>query len=238
MAMECKNCGNAFEGNYCNICGQNAKVKRIKINNLVSIFLHGFFHLDKGFFYTIIELFLKPGQTLRDYLEGKRVKYFNPFTFAILVSLLAGFIYAHSGMVEHSKDNILASTEAVEFNSKHFNYRLLLTIPAYSFLCWILFRSSKYNFAEHFIINTYILSQSTLVFSLWITILSFTQLDKDSFGIFIISAIIATNVYQLITLVNVFHKEQKLLGWVKAFLIVLLGSILSFKLIDLVAQFL
>ena len=32
--VECKNCGNGFEGNYCNLCGQPAETHRINFKFL------------------------------------------------------------------------------------------------------------------------------------------------------------------------------------------------------------
>ena len=79
MEIVCKNCDQHFEGHYCNNCGQSASVKRINVFNVGSIFLHGFFHIDKGFFYTIKELSIHPGKMLREYVAGKRITQINHF---------------------------------------------------------------------------------------------------------------------------------------------------------------
>lgn len=48
--MLCKNCGNEFEGHFCNNCGQKATVKRLTYKSLADNLMHGFLHVDKGFF--------------------------------------------------------------------------------------------------------------------------------------------------------------------------------------------
>jgi len=114
---ECKNCNSSFEGNYCNYCGQPADQKRITISFLWEKFLHGFFHLNRGLFYTMAELFVHPGTMLRGYIVGKRINHINPFTYLALISLLGGFIYSWCGMLDHQDQLFLASGEIINFTN-------------------------------------------------------------------------------------------------------------------------
>ncbi|RCH56453.1 hypothetical protein DJ568_00920 [Mucilaginibacter hurinus] len=78
-AIKCKNCYNRFEGNFCNNCGQDADTKRINIHYFLDALQHKYLKLNKGFFFTVYGLFVRPGNTIKDYLDGKRVEYFKPF---------------------------------------------------------------------------------------------------------------------------------------------------------------
>jgi hypothetical protein len=237
---ECKNCGNSINGKYCSNCGQKANEKRFTIANLPGEFLHGFFHLHGGFFYTLKEISMHPGEMLRGFISGKRVIYFNPFTFVVLLSLLGGFVYNHSGIIEHIKDNPLATGETVNFTHHHFVYRMLLTVPTYAFMCWILFRSSRYNFAEHLIINTFIIGQSIVFLTVWLLILNIVKPGISVFPILYLSGIVTLIIYQIAILSDLFKTENLALRLSKSALAVIgglglsyLGINLFFKLLNL-----
>ncbi|MBL7851640.1 MAG: DUF3667 domain-containing protein [Cyclobacteriaceae bacterium] len=84
----CKNCGHTFEGKYCNQCRQEATTTRITWSEVVRQLRHATVDVDRGFFFTVQQLFRQPGVMIREYLEGKRVNYSNPFFYVLL---MAGF---------------------------------------------------------------------------------------------------------------------------------------------------
>jgi hypothetical protein len=94
QSITCKNCNNLFEGHYCNNCGQPGNTHRITWHEMSHYLTHAFFHTDKGFFYTIKELLLRPGYTIKDYIDGKRVKHFNPFLFLIIIGGITTYLFA------------------------------------------------------------------------------------------------------------------------------------------------
>ncbi|HET6765932.1 MAG TPA: DUF3667 domain-containing protein [Chitinophagaceae bacterium] len=75
----CKNCGASIIDAYCHRCGQKAGTSRITLKSLGHEIVHSFTHIEKGFLYTSIELFLHPGRVINGYLSGKRVNYHKPF---------------------------------------------------------------------------------------------------------------------------------------------------------------
>jgi len=227
--MECKNCNAIFEGNYCNNCGQKAGEKRFMLSNLPGEFLHGFYHVHSGLLFTIRELFLRPGETLRGYIYGKRVKYFNPFTYLLLVSLVGGFLYKWSGVSEHLNDIFLASGDTIRFTGKYFSYRMLLTIPAYAIICRFIYRSfNKYNIAEHLIINTFLISQSIVVMAVWLLILILVKPGSMVFEILYISAFSSLILYQVVVFFRLFNNGKTFLRWIKASATVFIGLGSSF----------
>lgn len=82
----CKNCGWTFEGNYCNNCGQTKKTRRITYKTAIQNFLGGLTNIDNGFFSTCMELFIRPGFMIKDYIEGRRVLYFRPFQMLFILT--------------------------------------------------------------------------------------------------------------------------------------------------------
>jgi len=234
--MECKNCNTIFDGNYCNNCGQKAGEERFTLKHLPGEFLHGFYHVHGGLIYTIKELFTRPGETLRGYISGKRIEYFNPFTYLLLISLVSGFVYKWSGVPDHLNENFLASGETLKFTGKYFSYRMLLTIPFYAIMCSIIYRSFKYNLAEHLIINTFLLSQSMVLMNIWMLIGILIRPGNLGYEILFISAFSSFMLYQVIVFFRIFNTGKTLLRWIKATACVIIGLGLSFVLMNFLVK--
>ena len=86
--MICKNCGHDFEGNFCPNCGQSAHTQRIDYKYLANEIPQSIFKLNRGFLYTIKELSLRPGQSIRGFVEGKRKPYYQPLPFLFITSAI------------------------------------------------------------------------------------------------------------------------------------------------------
>jgi len=234
---QCKNCNSYFEGNFCNNCGQKADVKRFTVSNLSKEFLKEFFDVDSTLLFTIKELFVRPGEMLRGYITGKRIAYLNPFSYLLIISLIVGFVYTWSGVPAQIDEIMLTSGEIIKFTSNHFSYRMLLTIPAYAIMCSIIYKSYKYNFAEYFIINTYLISQSIIFMVLWIIINSLIKPGILLFEILYYSAFISFIIYQIIVYFQLFNSGNTLVRWLKATISVISGLAMSFILMNLIIKF-
>ena len=89
-ASECFNCKHPFFGNekFCPECGQMNKNPKITFGSFVHEVFNGFISWDSKFWTTIIPLLTKPGKVSRDYIDGKRQRYANPFRFYLTISVL------------------------------------------------------------------------------------------------------------------------------------------------------
>lgn len=76
--MVCLNCGNTFEGNFCPHCGQSAEVKRLQAGEMLKNAIGPFVGGDNRFLRTAWQLITRPGHLVRDYLLGKRIRYYHP----------------------------------------------------------------------------------------------------------------------------------------------------------------
>ena len=88
----CKNCNNKYEGNFCNECGQAKDTHRLNMHHIWHDLQHGLLHFDNGIFYTLKQLIIRPGHTIREYLDGKRVKHFKPASFVVILATIYGLI--------------------------------------------------------------------------------------------------------------------------------------------------
>ena len=99
--MICKNCDASFDSKFCPNCGQKADIHAITVKHVLHDFLHAFTHADKGFLMLAKELLTKPGIIAREYVEGKRKKYFNPLSFLVITSAVSAYITGKFAILKH-----------------------------------------------------------------------------------------------------------------------------------------
>ena len=93
MDQKCLNCNENIKRNYCDYFGQKTSTHRFSLKHFfIHDFVHGIFHLDKGFLFTIRELFTRPGHSIREYIQRKRTNHFNYFTTLILLLTIGYFL--------------------------------------------------------------------------------------------------------------------------------------------------
>ena len=143
----CQNCGHEGEFVYCSNCGQPLTAKRIDMTHLFHEVSHTFWHIEKGFLYTLKELATKPGTMQRIYLSAIRLHYQKPFPlFAISGSFCAlalFFIYR----------NAPGQSEQYFYKNYYFLVQTAM-LPFYAFITYILFKSPKLYYAEALVMFT------------------------------------------------------------------------------------
>jgi len=171
----CLNCGSKSDGRFCANCGQSTDTKKINFHYLWHDIQHGLLHFDKGILYTTKELFSRPGNSIREFLNGKRVNHFKPVS---LVIILAG-IYS---LLSHFFDlNLLSNFYELNGNGKdtehlktvidglsywisnHYSILSLFQIPVFSLATYFFFKEARYNYMEHLIINSFISAQKLIL---------------------------------------------------------------------------
>lgn len=169
MYNRCLHCEREVEEKFCPNCGQKTSTHRYSLKHfLLHDVMHGVLHLDKGFFYTLKELFTRPGHSIREYVQGKRAKHFNFFTFIFLVISIGHFISSFAevkqtnimGYVSENKDILTEFEKVSKANPKLF---ILIQIPFVALFSLLFFRRSKQNYTEHLILNTYKASAEILI---------------------------------------------------------------------------
>jgi hypothetical protein len=235
----CKNCENSFEGKYCPNCSQKADTHRFTIKHFAHEFFHAFTHTDKGIFFLIKELFLRPGKVAREFNAGKRKKYFNPITYLLIVMALQIYLSQKTGLTnfyieqvrqtnqteinvsadgqnKNITDLITIAQQTIQENGKVFN---LLFLPFLAFFTWLLFRRSESNYAEVLVLDVLYVAQ-TLLFFIIICVIPFVITPQ--------SALITMNLYLAMTFIYMIIALKQFFGqgWVitifKAMLIQLL----------------
>lgn len=158
MEIICKNCHQVYKGHYCNNCGQPAETYKINIHFLWHDIQHGLLHFDVGIPYSIKQLFTRPGHSIREFIEGKRVRHFKPLSLVAVLAAFYGFLYHYFDInliKVTSTDPNVDYLKLNEWMSHHFSWITIATIPIFTFGTYICFRKQGYNFIEYFVMNTF-----------------------------------------------------------------------------------
>lgn len=183
LRTNCTNCGSNLDPQqkFCSNCGQKTDVHRFTLPHFFHEMIHAFTHADKGIFLLILELFKSPGKVLFEYIDGfKRKKYFNPFTFIVLIGGFTLFMnttfkpYKDFDFTEGVKKNNIALPVEVQERSNKMNafFRtqskilLLGSVPISALAMWLMYRRRKLYFAEHLVAMTFITGSLGLFMSL------------------------------------------------------------------------
>jgi len=236
--MECKNCGNQFEGKYCNQCGQRV-AERLTIKSLWSLAGEDLFGVDRGLVHTTCQLWLNPGKTALDYINGVRKQYYSPLKYLIFWTAL---LFIITRLTEHQqadlsileifrKNTVPFSEESLsdymeiysEFIGAHTDLFFLGTVPFFSLMSYIIYRKSQLFMTELSVPYLYLSGQ--IAFILVITLPIILLVGEGNFMLGMSLTLLV--VYYLIFKT---HKQIFNESWpktiIKSFLIIWGGQII------------
>ena len=93
----CLNCGTEFEGNFCPECGQVAETGRFTMKFIYENLLSAFISKDGGIWFTLKNMFTRPGAMIVEILNGKRRRYFSPFPMLFFVLTVYILLFTFTG---------------------------------------------------------------------------------------------------------------------------------------------
>lgn len=120
--VECLNCGHPLDlsDRFCSYCGQINTTKRLTLSDFFKEFVLSVFTYDSRFRHTLKDLLFKPGTITKNYVEGKRLHYANPFRFFLSASILYFIILGLFGLLQE-EDNISFDGNAFEIRDNSGN---------------------------------------------------------------------------------------------------------------------
>ena len=175
---KCLNCGTEFEGKFCPECGQRADTGRFTVRFIFQNFIQGILSNDGGVWFTLKNLFTRPGQMMVDIIKGKRKSYFSPFPMLFLTLSLYVIIFTFTGSKDIDYDHFLSDEDtevvvdvgdqsheqmiadktkrfiinALKFYADHYTAAFILTIPIYILAARVSYgkkNRKKYNWGEY-----------------------------------------------------------------------------------------
>lgn len=198
----CLNCNRPLseEQNFCSHCGQKAALKRLSLHDIWHDVIHYFTHADKGIFQLLKALVTQTGAVAREYVSGKRKKYFPPLNFFLIVAALYVFMgsviphkpvnisknnYTSTYQKEPAAKEVAASYSRAQkqasigrFFSKYSNFVAMFAAPFISLIIWLVLIRGPYNFTEHLVANLYLIGFTNLVRCMfWSPLMAVLQID-------------------------------------------------------------
>lgn len=88
--VKCLNCGHPLDisDKYCPNCSQANSTKKLTLKDFFDEFFSSLINYDSKLLTTLYALLLRPGRITKDYVNGKRITYTNPFRFLLSLAFL------------------------------------------------------------------------------------------------------------------------------------------------------
>lgn len=172
----CRNCGHATDSSYCPECGQSTAVKRLEMNTLLRDLPNVLWNADRGLLFNLVQLYARPGYSVKDYLDGKRRNFQHPVSFMLIV--LALMLIAMNLMEVHYYDPVqdagMTADQAAfwrEYDATqqawihHYKYYIPFYLPwmALLYFGWLRVMQQPYTYAESLCISCFFSAQMTLL---------------------------------------------------------------------------
>ncbi|WP_298220939.1 DUF3667 domain-containing protein [Flavobacterium sp.] len=225
--MNCKNCNNEVNSNFCPNCGQPTSLKRIDGHYIVHEIEH-ILHFERGILYTIRELVTNPGQNIRNYLSENRSRLIKPIIFIILTSLIytliSHFFHIEDEYVKHEGFEKSTIGSILKWIQANYGYASILTGVFVAIWLKIFFKKYGYNFYELLIMLCFVQGISMLIFAVFALLEGMLH-----FKLLNIAGMIG--VAYVVWASGNFFEEKKLGNYLKALFAFLLGTITFYIII-------
>ena len=183
--MNCKNCNSEIHSTYCPTCGQPAKLERIS-GPYIRREIEHVLEIERGIFYTIKVLAIRPGQTIKTYLTENRSRLVKPIIFIIITSLiytlLDHYFQIEDGYVDYGVEKESATGVIFKWVQDHYGYANIIMGVFITFWVKILFRKYDYNFFEILILLCFVMGMGMLIFSVFVIAQGLTHLNLMTIG--------------------------------------------------------
>lgn len=217
----CKKCNYDVEGNYCAQCGHPQNLNRIDGRYILSE-IGKVFNFEKGIFYTIRELLIRPGKNIKTFISEDRNRLVKPILFilicSVVYSLVVQLFSVEDGYIKYFNENPTAVTAIFEWVQANYGYTNIIIAIFIAIWLKILFRRYEYNIFELLILLCFIMGIAMLIFSLFSILVVITKIKLMKIASFLF-------VVYLTWAIGQFYDKKKVKNYIKAFFAYLLGMI-------------
>ena len=166
-SQHCSNCGNTFVGNYCPYCSQKAGLGRVSWQSVQQSVGEVWGMGNRSLSYSLLQLLLRPGHFIHDYISGKRQVSFPPVKMMLIVALVVSAAIQYWGSEDMS---IAASLSKSDVTNSYIQFLLwadnnkgwgmLVALSMMVLPTWLLFRHapgySRHTLPEGFFIQVFL----------------------------------------------------------------------------------
>lgn len=221
--MECKNCSAEVSHKYCSNCGQPIALKRIDRHYIMHEMEH-ILHLERGIFYTIKELALKPGDSVKLFIAENRIRLVKPVIFIIVTSLIytivTHLLHIEEGYVGYTDGKSSATASIMKWVQDHYGYANIIMGVFIAFWTGLFFKRYGYNFFEILILLCFVMGIAMLIFTVFAILQGLTHIRLVEIGGYVAVIYCTWSIGQ-------FFDKTKPASYLKALGAYLLGMITS-----------
>jgi hypothetical protein len=206
--------------------------------------IHALFHVDRSVLSLLRQLLTHPGRVARDYVEGKRKRYFGPFALLVIVVALAAAAVHLSAiqqlvLVPGAPAAAVAVTVLVqEFLIKHANLMYFLQVPLLAAACRALGVNGRFNYAEYLVLAAYTSSMRILFFTLAVIPLEFAAGGAPATVARLYVAYLSLWALYFGVAMAQFLGERRVVSAIKGIVAVILAQVLASLILSTLAQIL
>lgn len=236
---KCLNCGTELIGNYCHNCGQQKISPGISVKNSWDEYFYKSIYWESSFSYTVRDLFLAPGNFVRNFINGKRKDYVKPVGFFLMtVSFFilmfhffseGHFSYMKSTFVgQETQEMIDSNISANDFRQlevSRLNYLIFLLPPVLAMFHTLVFRNKEVSYGERLAFYLYILGFGALINVIFLPLSLITPAMWTI-------RFIPLAIYYIYAIVQ-FSKEKPLSGIIKSLIVLVIGNLVYFGIVAL-----
>jgi len=235
MTKVCVNCKHTVNEKFCPNCGQPANLKRIDKHYIIHEIQH-LLHFEKGFLYTVKELFIRPGFVIKTYINENRTKLIKPIPFLIFTSLIYtlvnNYFHVEEGIVNFNGAETHANGSSIKaifgWVQSHYGYANIMMGGLIAVLLKLFFRKSNYNIFEITILLCFVMGEGMLLLALFSAIAGITKMN----AIFALAGVVAF-IYTTLA-IGQFYGPKKVMSYVKAFIAYMVGTTLFYVILVII----
>ena len=182
-AERCANCGTEFQSNFCPVCGQKAGVGKIGWKSVRQGLMVVWGMDSRSLGFSILQLILRPGYLISDYISGKRLVSFPPVKMLLIVAVFMMMAEALFGEPSESKPEVITTSfdHFSNWAENNTGWALMAISSLFLLPTWLQFRYApkhrKHTLPEGFFIQVFMATMFAFIgiisifYDYWLVIL-------------------------------------------------------------------
>ena len=156
----CANCGTEFQSNYCPICGQKSGVGPICWKTVRQGLMVIWGMDSRSLLFTLVQLLLRPGYLISDYISGKRQASFPPVKMLLIVAIVFMIAATFKDPTTIDENDIHSSFDLfARWTDNNPGWSMMAICSLFLLPTWLMFRFSpkhrKHTLPEGFFIQVF-----------------------------------------------------------------------------------
>ena len=157
----CANCGTQFQSNYCPVCGQKSGVGPICWKTVRQGLMVIWGMDSRSLLFTLVQLLLRPGYLISDYISGKRQASFPPVKMLLIVAIAQLLAYTFVADPEAAAEETIKTSNDVfaRWTRSNPGWSMMAISSIFLLPTWLMYRFSpkhrKHTLPEGFFIQVF-----------------------------------------------------------------------------------